>query len=316
MQNVEGYEEVVNGFNTDGGFSIFITGSNSYLLSGELMTKLTGRYIEFELFTLSFSEYLGMKAFLGKKVGTVPAEFEEYLRFGGFPRTLAYDDPEAKAAYIENVVDQIIKKDIKSRKKIRNVSTFDRVMGYVINNFGAPTSLTNLVDHFANVEKVPVRRETIAGYIRLLENAKILYKCKRFDLKSRKSLRGEEKYYLADLGIYYARNTDAHINYGPALENVLYVYLRSLGYRVSVGRIGKLEVDFIARKHDEYAYAQVSTSIADRNVEEREYRPFRGVRDNYPQYLFTLDPLLQRRDGVSHLNLADFMAAGGELSGR
>ena len=313
MQNVEGYEEVVNGFNTDGGFSIFITGSNSYLLSGELMTKLTGRYIEFELFTLSFEEFLGMKAFLGKEVGDARTEFDEYLRFGGFPHALTYDDPEAKAAYIEDVVAQIIKKDIKARKKVRNVSTFDRVMAYIINNFGAPTSLTNIVDYFRNVENVPVRRETVAGYIRLLEDAKILYKCERFDLKSRRSLRGEEKYYLADLSIYYARNTDARVNYGPALENVLYVYLRSLGYRVSVGRIGKLEIDFIARKRDEYAYVQVTMSIADRAVEEREYRPFAQVRDNYPQYLFTLDPLLQRRDGVRHLNLADFIATGGAL---
>lgn len=313
VQNVDGYEEVVNGFNTDGGFSIFITGSNSYLLSGELMTKLTGRFLEFELFTLSFDEYLGMKEFLGKPVGRRRSEFEEYLRFGGFPRALTYDDPEAKAAYIEDVVRQIVEKDIKARRKVRNVSTFDRVMTYVINNYGAPTNLTNLVDHFNRVEGVPVKRETIAGYLRLLESAKVLYKCERFDLKSRRSLRGEEKYYLADLGIYHARNTDARISYGPSLENVLYVYLRSHGYRLSVGRIGKLECDFICRRHDEYAYVQVSMSIADRSVEDREYRPFSYIRDNYPQFLFTLDPLLQRRDGVRHFNLADFMADGGEL---
>lgn len=282
-------------------------------LSGELMTKLTGRHMEFELFTLSFDEYLGMKGFLGKPVGERRAEFEEYLRYGGFPRALTYDDPEAKATYIEEVVAQIVEKGIKARKKVRNVSTFDRVMTYVINNFGVPTSLANLVEHFNNVEGVPVKRETIAGYLRLLESAKVLYKCERFDLKSRRSLRGEEKYYLADLGIYYARNTDARVSYGPSLENVLYVYLRSHGYRVSVGRIGKLECDFICRRHDDYSYVQVAMTIADRTVEDREYRPFAYIRDNYPQYLFTLDPLLQRRDGVRHLNLADFMAEEGEL---
>ena len=249
----------------------------------------------------------------GKSIGERRAEFEEYLRYGGFPRALTYDDPEAKATYIEGVVAQVVEKGIKARKKVRNVSTFDRVMTYVINNFGAPTSLTNLVDHFNNVEGVPVKRETIAGYLRLLESAKVLYKCERFDLKSRRSLRGEEKYYLADLGIYYARNTDARVSYGPSLENVLYVYLRSHGYRVSVGRIGKLECDFICRRHDDYSYVQVAMTIADRAVEDREYRPFDYIRDNYPQYLFTLDPLLQRRDGVRHLNLADFMAEEGEL---
>ena len=313
VQNVEGYEEVVNAYNADGGFSVFITGSNSYLLSGELVTKLTGRYVEFEVFALSFAEFLGMKRHLGREVGDLRAEFEEYLRYGGFPRSLEYGDTEAKARYIEDVVNQIIEKDIKPRKKIRNVDTFERVMAYVINNYGAPTSLTNLVDHFNNVEKVAVQRRTISAYIERLVEAKVLYRCPRFDLKSRKSLRGEEKYYLADPGIYFARNVDVRLNYGPALENALYVYLRARGYRLSVGRIGKLECDFIARKRNEYAYIQVSLSIVDPAVEEREYRPFRSIRDGYPRFLFTLDPLLQEREGVRHLNLMDFMASDGEL---
>lgn len=313
IQNVKGFEEVVNGFNTDGGFSIFITGSNSYLLSGELVTKLTGRYVEFEMFTLSFAEYLGMKRFLGKEVRDSHVEFEDYLRYGGFPRSLEFDDPDAKARYIEDIVAQIIDKDVKAQKKIRNVDTFERVMTYMINNYGAPTSLANIADHFNNVEKVAVQRRTIATYIELLVNAKILYRCPRFDLKSRKSLRGEEKYYLADPGIYFARNVDVRPNYGPSLENALFLYLKTREYRLSVGRIGKLECDFIARRRNSYAYIQVSMSIADPNVEEREYRPFGYIRDGYPRYLFTLDPLLQEREGVHHLNMVDFMAEEGEL---
>lgn len=254
-----------------------------------------------------------MKAHLGKEVRDMRVEFDEYLRYGGFPRSLEYDDPEAKARYIEDVVNQIVEKDIKKRKKIRNIDTFERVMAYAINNYGAPTSLTNLVDYFNNIEHVSVQRRTIAAYIKLLENAKILYKCPRFDLKSRKSLRGEEKYYLADPGIYFARNVDVRLNYGPSLESALYVYLRTKGYRLSVGRIGKLECDFIARKRNDYAYVQVSMTIADRDVEEREYRPFRSIRDGYPRFLFTLDPLLQEREGVRHLNMVDFMASDGDL---
>lgn len=313
VQNVKDFEEVVNAYNDDGGFSIFITGSNSYLLSGELVTKLTGRYVEFEMYTLSFSEYLGMKAFLGKEVRDARIEFEDYLRYGGFPRSLEYDDPDAKARYIEDVVNQIIEKDIKGRKRIRNTSTFDRIMTYVINNYGAPTSLSNLVDYFNKVEKVHVTRKTVASYVQLLLDAKVLYKCSRFDLKSRKSLKGEEKYYLADPGIYFARNVDVRLNYGPSLENALYIYLCSHGYKLAVGSIGKLECDFIARKRNKYAYIQVSLSIADPNVEDREYRPFRFIRDGYPRYLFTLDPLLQEREGVHHLNMADFMAKDEEL---
>ena len=313
VQNVRDYEEVVNAYNSDGGFSIFITGSNSYLLSGELMTKLTGRYVEFEMFTLSFSEFLDMKRFMGKAVGDARIEFDEYLRYGGFPRSLEYEDPEAKARYIEDVVGQIVDKDIRSRNKIRNIDTFNRVMTYVINNYGAPTSLTNLHDYFTKTERIAVERRTIASYIQMLVDAKVLYRCERFDLKSRKSLRGEEKYYLADPGIYFARNIDVRLNYGPSLENALYTYLRSRGYKLSVGRIGKLECDFIARRRNAYAYIQVSMTIADRNVEEREYRPFGYIRDGYPRYLFTLDPLLQERDGVRHLNMVSFMKDNGDL---
>ncbi len=313
VQNVRDYEEVVNAYNSDGGFSIFITGSNSYLLSGELMTKLTGRYVEFEMFTLSFSEFLDMKRFMGKVVGDVRIEFDEYLRFGGFPRSLEYEDSEAKARYIEDVVGQIVDKDIRSRNKIRNIDTFNRVMTYVINNYGAPTSLTNLHDYFTKTERIAVERRTIASYIQMLVDAKVLYRCERFDLKSRKSLRGEEKYYLADPGIYFARNVDIRLNYGPSLENALYIYLRSRGYKLSVGRIGKLECDFIARRRNAYAYIQVSMTIADRNVEEREYRPFGYIRDGYPRYLFTLDPLLQERDGVRHLNMVSFMKDNDDL---
>lgn len=313
VQNVRDYEEVVNAYNSDGGFSIFITGSNSYLLSGELMTKLTGRYVEFEMFTLSFSELLDMKRFMGKAVGDARIEFDEYLRYGGFPRSLEYEDSEAKARYIEDVVGQIVDKDIRSRNKIRNIDTFNRVMTYVINNYGAPTSLTNLHDYFTKTERIAVERRTIASYIQMLVDAKVLYRCERFDLKSRKSLRGEEKYYLADPGIYFARNIDVRLNYGPSLENALYIYLRSRGYKLSVGRIGKLECDFIARRRNAYAYIQVSMTIADRNVEEREYRPFGYIRDGYPRYLFTLDPLLQERDGVRHLNMVSFMKDNGDL---
>ena len=135
-------------------------------------------------------------------------------------------------------------------------------------------------------------------------------------MKSRRSLTRDEKYYLADLSFYFAMNTDARINYGPVLENVTYQYLRSLGYMMSVGRIGALECDFVARRtFGDYFYIQVAMTIADCDTEDREYRPFEKIRDSYPRYLFTLDPLLQRRDGVRHLNLMEFIASGNDLIG-
>ena len=212
------------------------------------------------------------------------------------------------------MVGQIIDKDIRARRKIRNRSTFDKVMTYVINNFAAPTNLTGIAEYLRNTQGVPIKRETLANYIDILVNAKLLYRCDRFDMKSKRSLQGGEKYYLADTGIYFARNVDATMDYGPLLENAVFTYLKSKDYRVSVGSIGKFEVDFIARRADEgYSYIQVSMTVADKAVEEREYRPFSKVRDNFPQYLLTLDPLPLERDGVTHRNIVELMEADDDL---
>ena len=309
VQNVKGFEETINAYREDGNFSIFITGSNSYLLSGELATKLTGRYIEIEMFTLNFHEYLEMKQFLGKAVKpNLTEEFTEYIRFGGFPKTLEFDQLEDKDTYVSGVISQILDKDVRQHRKIRNRAVFDRVMTYIINNFGATTSLSSIADYFRNEERINILPETLNNYLNILENAKIIYKCPRFDVKSKKSLRGEQKYYLADLSIYFSRNVDARINYGPVLENIVYTYLCAKGYKVSVGRIGALECDFITRVNDEYRYIQVAMTIMDERTENREYMPFTKIRDNYPKYLLTIDTLLQKRDGVIHKNIVDFIA--------
>ncbi len=314
VQNVVGFEEVVNGFREDGNFSVFITGSNSYLLSGELSTKLTGRYIEVEMFPLNFREYLEMKAFLGKEVkADKTAEFNEYLRFGGFPKTLEFDEPADKDTYISDVIKQILEKDISKHNKIRNRAVFDRVMTYIINNFGATVSLGKIAEYFETQENIKIRTETLNNYLKILENAKIIYKCPRFDVRSKKSLRGEQKYYLADLGIYFSRNVDTRINYGPVLENIVYTYLFAKNYKISVGRIGKLECDFITRTGDEYRYVQVAMTIMNNDTEEREYKPFAMIRDNYPKYLLTVDTLLQKRDGVIHKNIVEFISENENL---
>lgn len=313
VQNVEGFEDVLNGFRTEGGFSIFITGSNSYLLSGELATKLTGRYIEFEMQTLDFGEYCQMKRFLGLPVNPNPvAEFDAYILEGGFPKAMDYPGLADKRAYVAAVIQKIFEKDIRRRVKIKNVSVFNQVRDYVINNFGATASLANIQSDFENKQGVKIKRETLARYLQILEDAKIVSKCARFDLKSRKSLRGEQKYYLADLGFYFALNTDNRINYGPVLENIVYRYARAQGRKVSVGRIGKLECDFILwNPQMGYTYVQVAMTImADRATEEREYRPFQQIRDNYPKYLLTRSDPIQQRDGIIHANIPEFMQEG------
>lgn len=308
IQNVEGFEEVINGYREEEDYSIFITGSNSYLLSGELATKLTGRYLEFELYTLSFEEYLEMKAFMGKDVlPDLTAEFDAYITEGGFPKALQYEGAD-KQAYIQGVIKEIFQKDIKKQAKIRKVSVFETVQRYVINNFGATMSLTNILDDLKK-NGCPIRRETLHRYLTILEDAKIIYPCYRFDLKSRRSVSGEQKYYLADLGFYFVMNTDKRIHYGSALENIVYIYARSKGYDVSVGRIGKLECDFIVeRNHIDYAYVQVSMTIMNSiDTENREYRPLESIKDNYPKYLLTRNDLIQHRSGIKHYNIAPFM---------
>jgi hypothetical protein len=309
VQNVPGFEEVINGFRSDGGFSIFITGSNSYLLSGELVTKLTGRYLEFELFTLSFEEYEQIKQFYGKPInpnGSV--ELNNYILEGGFPRTVQIDDIVAKRTYVTGVVNEIFEKDIKRRVKIKDTTAFEVVRNFVINNFGATTSIKSLTEALEK-SGIKITRATVTKYITALVDAKILYECNRFDMKSKKMLAGEKKYYLADLSFYFAQNTDNRINFGPVLENIVYSYSRSLDYSVSVGRIGKLECDFILRNtENDYSYVQVAyTILQSEDTENREYKPLESINDNYAKYVATIDYTLQKRNGIKHINLIEFM---------
>lgn len=309
IQNVKNFEEVINGYRTDGDFSIFITGSNSYLLSGELVTKLTGRYLEFEMYPLSFDEYEDIKAFYNKPISNNPAEeLNAYILEGGFPRTIQIDDIVAKRTYVKGVIEEIFEKDIKRRVKIKDVASFETVRNYIINNFGATTSINSLCEALNN-NHISISRATVAKYIQILVDAKILYECSRFDMKSKRSLSGEKKYYLADLSFYYALNTDNRINFGPALENIVYIYAKGMNYAVSVGRIGKLECDFILRNSNlDYSYVQVSYTILEsQKTEDREYRVLEGIRDNYKKYIITTDFMLQKRNGIIHANLMDFI---------
>lgn len=309
IQNVKGFETLINSYREEGNISIFITGSNSYLLSGELVTKLTGRYIEIEMMTLSFYEYVDMKRFLNKSVNeNIYLEFEEYIRNGGFPKSLYYDNYEEKITYTSSVINQIFEKDIKTSNRINDKALFERIEKFIINNFGAVISIKNIYNYLQKEAKINVDRRTIKRYLDILEKAKIIYSCDLFDIKSKSVLKGEKKYYLADLSIYYSQNTDNRINYGPVLENVMYSYLKSKNYKLSVGYIGKLECDFIARaNYDDYYYIQVSKDISNKDTEEREYRPFYMIKELYPRYLFTMDMLLQKRDGVNHVNIVDFI---------
>ena len=310
IQNVKNFETVINSWREEGNLSIFLTGSNSYLLSGELATRLTGRYLEFNILPLTLDEFVGIKRFFGKDV---PSDSQEllsaYIYEGGFPYTARLDLLYDKRTYVQGLIEEIYKKDIQKRIRIRNRTVFDAVMKYMISNFGATTSIQNIVDDLAK-NGIRTKADTVNRYIEALVSAKIIMPCERFDMKSRKSLKGEKKYYLSDFSFYYAMRTDNRINYGPALENIVFNYAVSKDYKVSVGRIGKLECDFILRdKSLSYSYIQVAyTILASRDTEDREYRSLESITgDNYPRYVVTTDKLLQNRNGITHINLTDFI---------
>lgn len=310
VQNVKGFETLINAYREEGNYSIFLTGSNSYLLSGELVTKLTGRYIEVEMLPLNFYEYVEMKKFMNKDVDSdMYSLFEEFIRNGGFPGSLYYDNYDDKLLYTQNVIEQIFEKGIKQNNKIKDKALFDVIQKFVINNFGAIISIKSIHDYLLKNENINVDRRTIKKYIEILEKAKIIYPCDLFDIKSKKVLDRERKYYLADLSIYFALNTDNRINYGPVLENTLYSYLKSKNYSLSVGRIGNLECDFIARRGiDEYFYIQVTKNMDDEKTEEREYKPFYEIKEMYPRYLFVSDLILQRNvNGINNVNIVQFI---------
>ena len=309
VQNVEGFEEVLNGFREEGNCSIFITGSNSYLLSGELATKLTGRYIEFEMYTLTFEEYEQMKSFYQIDIdANEQVELQKYILEGGFPRSVRIESLADKRSYTQSVVEEIFEKDIRRRIKIRNKESFETIRNYMVNNFGSTTSINNLYEDLKKYGQT-ISRQTLTRYIKALVDAKVLYECSRFDMKSRKSISGEKKYYISDLSFFFALNTDNRINYGPVLENIVFFYAKSLGYSISVGRIGNLECDFICRSMSmDYSYLQVAyTILQDKKTEDREFRPLEKIKDNYPKYVLTTDYLTQKRNGIKHVNLMDFM---------
>ena len=315
VQNVRGYETVINAWREEGNLSIFLTGSNSYLLSGELATKLTGRYLEFNVLPLTLEEFVGIKRFFGKDLPTDPLELlNAYIYEGGFPYTAKLDNLSDKRTYVQGLIEEIYKKDIQKRIRIRNRTVFDAVMKYVISNFGATTSIPNVVRDLAK-NGIVTKTDTVTRYLDALISAKIILQCDRFDMKSRKSLKGEKKYYLSDFSFYYARNTDNRINYGPALENIVYNYAVSKDYKTSVGKIGKAECDFIFRSKDmTYSYVQVAyTILASKETEDREYKSLEEIPDNYPKYVLTTDRLLQNRSGIRHENLTDFLIQNKEF---
>lgn len=304
IQNVKDWERAVNALRVDCECEIVLTGSNARLLSGELATLLAGRYVEIQMFPLSFDEFLEFRKDIGEEIHK---SFDAFLRFGGLPGLHELQaSPRATIQYLNDVFNSVLLKDVVSRNNIRDTELLNRIIQFIFDNVGSTFSAKNISD-FLKSQGRKLGVETIYNYLDYLENAFVIERVKRFDLKGKKYLETQEKIYAADVGI---RNSV--LGYRPSdiagiLENLVYLNLRQKGFSVSVGKTGTLEVDFVASKDRAVFYVQVCYQLTPENL-EREVSPLRQIKDNYPKLVLTLSDLMTGDiEGIKIRNLIDFL---------
>ena len=310
IQNVKDFEPLINAYRNDGA-SVFITGSNSYLLSGELTTKLTGRYIEFRIFTFSLGEVKAL--YQANSMAFIPSDaFQEYLMNGGYPKSFEYSDQESKSLYIRSVIDETIKKDILKSRKVRNKTLIGKLLDYILSTPGAEISSTSIADYLRS-EHVRTTPNTVNSYLDLIFSSKLADKCLRFDIFGKKALKTHYKSYVADISLHTSYPSRRHdLRMGHILENIVFNELNSRGYDVQVGKLGDAEVDFVVSNGRDIAYIQVTYLIASPDTEEREERPLLRIVDNYPKYIISMDPIAVDRKGIKRLRLVeDFLLGDG-----
>ena len=306
VQQVFSWERVINSFLVDANVDIFITGSNAYLLSSELSTLLSGRYVEIKMQPLSFKEYL---EFLDSdKEMSLQEKFNQYLEYGGLPTIVELlDNPDTIGPFLEGIYNTVLMKDVIERNGVRDAALLESILKFIAANIGSIVSTKKISDYLTSSGR-KTTSDTIDNYLKMLENAFIIYKANRYDLKGKMFLKTLEKYYIVDIGIRNKliglRNTD----YGHVLENIVYLELLRRGYEVTIGKIGSLEVDFVASKPNEKIYYQVSATIMDEKTRERELRPLESISDNYPKYILTMDQtVFNDYSGIRVKNIIDFL---------
>ena len=306
VQQVSSWERVINSFLVDANVDIFITGSNAYLLSSELSTLLSGRYVEIKMQPLSFKEYI---EFLDSdKEMNLPEKFNQYLEYGGLPTIVELlDNPDTIGPFLEGIYNTVLMKDVIERNGVRDAALLESILKFIAANIGSIVSTKKISDYLTSSGR-KTTSDTIDNYLKMLENAFIIYKANRYDLKGKMFLKTLEKYYIVDIGIRNKliglRNTD----YGHVLENIVYLELLRRGYEVTIGKIGSLEVDFVASKPNEKIYYQVSATIMDEKTRERELRPLESISDNYPKYILTMDKtVFNDYSGIRVKNIIDFL---------
>ncbi|WP_458406235.1 ATP-binding protein [Methanobrevibacter sp.] len=304
IQNVDGWEISINACRVDWDCDIYITGSNSKLLSGELATHLTGRYFEIKMYPFSFKEFLEYKQ-------QPPSDelFNEYMEYGGFPHVFSLDD-EDKLKYLHDLFNSILYNDLISRYQIRDVNILERLIIFLMDNVGKTFSAKSISDYLKEEENVKIAPKTIYNYIDYFTNSLLLNKVQRETVEGKEILKIHEKYYLTDHGFNQVFNGRNLTNASRTIENIVYVELLRKGFEVTIGKIGDFEIDFIAKKHKQKIYIQVTYTLASDETFNREFRPLLKVKDNYPKYVISMDKFDFSQEGVINQNLVDFLVKG------
>lgn len=307
VQEIEGWERVVNSLASDFDVDLYVTGSNSRMMSSEIATYLTGRYISFRIFTLSFGEYLMFKRQYAP-VGDAKTELANYVRLGGFPAThlQAYSQEEVYTI-VRDIYNSTIFSDIVRRSQIRKIDQLERIVKYTFNNVGNTFSAKSIADYLKS-EHRSLDNETVYNYLEKLEKAYLLHRCIRYDLQGRELLKTQEKFYLADVALRYSvlgYNADS---VAASLENIVYLELCRRGYTVNVGKTDGGEIDFVAERQNERLYVQVTQEIRSEKTAKREYERLLEIRDNYPKYVLTTDAFAGGNyQGIRTMHIADFL---------
>ena len=309
IQEVNSWEKAVNSFLADFNADIYITGSNSRLLSSELATYLTGRYVEIHLYPLSFSEYLRFKtARTGTKEFNTKVEFETFLRMGGFPVLHIADYPiESAYKIVLDIYSSAILRDTIQRNKIRDVELLERVVKFVFDNVGNKFSAKNVADYFKSQQR-KIDLNTVYNYLNALESAFIIDRIPRYDLAGKEILKTYEKYFAGDQGIIYSVMGYKDRMISGVLENIVMLELKRRGFKVYTGKWGEREVDFVAEKNENKIYVQVAYKMVEKSTIDREFTPLLEIKDNHPKYVVTMDEFWKDNiEGVKHMHIADFL---------
>lgn len=307
IQEIEGWEKVVNTLASDFDVDIYITGSNSRMMSSEISTYLTGRYITFHIYTLSFEEYLMFKkSYMTLK--DLKQEFSQYVRLGGFPATHLQDYSQDEVyTIVKDIYNSTIFSDIVRRNPVKKIDQLERVVKYTFNNIGNTFSAKSISNYFKS-EQRKIDNETVYSYLEKLQKAYILHKCSRYDLQGKNILKTQEKFYLADVSLRYSELGYTVDSVASSLENIVYLELKRRGYNVYIGKTKDKEIDFVATKQNEKIYVQVTQEIKSEKIQKSEYEQLLEIRDNYPKYVVMADDFAGGNyEGIKTMNIVDFL---------